>query len=297
MLKNIIITVAALFTLGCSPFNKDCVAVCGDDKVWILDFAHSNDNNIKEVWSWKADHTVKSLPEEYIKRLQTIDECKVVDNNSKLLVTSSGGCCLLIDIPTKEVLFYTKAVNAHSAELLPNGRIAVALSVNGRDLGDALELYDINQSEKCLYRDSLYSGHGVVWNEKRNSLFTLGYKELCEYKLKDWQSDAPSLEKIATWILPVDEGHDLSPVDDNRMLISGFEGVVWFDIEKGEFSPFEPLKDVEDIKSVNLDPKNGRLIYTKGEGSWWTRNVYQQNPDCTITIDSAHLYKARPLRF
>ena len=62
--------------------------------------------------------------------MRTIDECKVVDNNRKMLVTSSSGGCVLIDIATKEVLFYATARNAHSAELLPEGRIAVALSVH-----------------------------------------------------------------------------------------------------------------------------------------------------------------------
>ena len=51
MYKNIIISVAALFSLGCSPFNKDCVAVCGDDKVWIIDFSKSEGTDREEVWS------------------------------------------------------------------------------------------------------------------------------------------------------------------------------------------------------------------------------------------------------
>lgn len=295
--RQIVLIAAAYLVVGCSQFNENCVAVCGDDKVWIIDFSESEGRDRKELWSWQATPNVKGLPAEYVKRLQTIDECKVVDNNSKMLLTSSSSSCILIDIATKEVLFHTKVTNAHSADLLPNGRIAIALSVNNSGTGNALELYDIKHSEKRLYRDSLYSGHGVVWNPKRESLFALGYKELREYKLKDWQSDTPSLEKVAQWELPVNSGHDLSPVDDNRMLISGHEGVVWFDIEKQEFSPFEPLKDTHGVKSVNFDPKTNRLIYTKGETSWWTQNIYQKNPDRTVTIDSVRLYKARPIKF
>ena len=287
--------VAALFSVGCSPFNRDCVAVCGDDKVMIIDFGKSEGRNVKTVWSWQADKSVKGLPAEYLGRLKSIDECKAVDNNSKMLITSSSNCCLLIDIPTKEVLFYATVANAHSAEMLPNGRIAIALSVNAR--GNALELYDVKHPEKRIFRDSLYSGHGVVWNPKRESLFALGYKELREYKLKDWQSETPSLEKVAEWELPINSGHDLSPVDENRMLISGREGVVWFDIAKQEFSPFEPLEGVAHVKSINFDAKTNRLIFTKGETSWWTQNIYQKNPDKTVTIDSIRLYKARPLKF
>jgi hypothetical protein len=78
------------------------------------------------------------------------------------------------------------------------------------------------------------------------------------------------------------------------MLVSGHEGVRWFNVESGEFSPFEPLKDTHNVKSVNYSRKLNRLIYTKGEVSWWTHNIYQQNPDKTITIDSLNIYKVRP---
>ena len=55
MYKNIIILVAALLSLGCSPFNKYCVAVCGDDKVWIIDFSKSEGTDREEIWFWQAD--------------------------------------------------------------------------------------------------------------------------------------------------------------------------------------------------------------------------------------------------
>ena len=54
---------------------------------------------------------------------------------------------------------------------------------------------------------------------------------------------------------------------------------MWFDIDKEEFSPFEPLCDVENVKSVNYDSETQRLIYTKAEINWWTHHIYQENPD------------------
>jgi hypothetical protein len=94
----------------------------------------------------------------------------------------------------------------------------------------------------------------------------------------------------------MNSGHDLSPVDNDRMLVSAHEGVMFFDLNTGEFTPFEPLKDVSDVKSVNLDPQTSRLLFTKGEIRWWTHNIYQQNPDKTVTIDSLNVYKIRPVR-
>ena len=294
MKKYFYIIIAVLSLLACSPVSKDCVAVCGGREVKIIDFKASEGTDFKEVWSWKLDDPATVLPEGYSKYLHHFDECKFVDGNSKLLLTSSGGGMVLLDIRTKEILTYAKVPMAHSADLLPGGRIAVALSTHAQ--GNALEIYDIDSPEKVIIRDSLYSGHGVVWNDARQSLYALGYKELREYKLVGWDSAEPSLERVATWEIPMNSGHDLSPVDNDRMLVSAHEGVMLFDLNTGEFTPFEPLKDVSDVKSVNLDPQTSRLLFTKGEIRWWTHNIYQQNPDKTVTIDSLNVYKIRPVR-
>lgn len=293
-MKKFIIIAAVLVLAACSPVGKDWVAVCGRYEVRVVDMAASEDKDLVEVWSWSKDDLDNSLPERYRKYLNNVDECKFVDNDTKMLMTASSGGMALVDIRTKEVLTYAHVPMAHSADLLPGGRIAVALSTH--KYGSALEIYDIDRPEQVVIRDTLYSGHGVVWDEKRESLYALGYKELREYKLVDWDTDKPSLKRVATWEIPMTSGHDLSPVDDTRMLVSANEGVMWFNVENGEFTPFEPLKDTRNVKSVNYDPETGRLIYTKGEISWWTHNVYQENPDKVITMDSLAIYKARPVR-
>ena len=280
-----------LLCAGCTSVKKDWLAVCGDGVVRIIDMAESDCTNIKEIWRWDKDDPQASLPEGYDKYMRNLDECKFVDNNTKMLLTASGNGMMLIDIKTKAILCYAHVPMAHSADLLPGNRIAVALSTHKK--GNALEIYDINTPEKVVFRDSLYSGHGVVWNEKRQRLYALGYKELREYELVDWDTDQPSLRQVKMWEIPMKSGHDLSPVDENRMLVSAHEGVMWFDINKEEFSPFEPLQNVENVKSVNYDPKTGKLIYTKGEIKWWTHHIYQENPNKVITMDSLKVYKVR----
>ena len=282
----------AMIATGCSTYNENHLAVCGGKEVRIIDLSKSNGREINEVWSWNIEDGAEGLPAEYSKYLMPLDECKFVDNNKKLLLTSSHSAVVLLDIKSKKCDFYARVPMAHSADLLPNNRIAVALSTN--KAGNSLEIYDISQPEKVLWRDSLYSGHGAVWHAERESLYALGYDVLREYKLKDWNTDAPALELVASTPIPVKSGHDLVKVDNERMLISGHEGVMWFDVESKEFSPFEPLKDTHNVKSVNYNHKLDRLIYTKGEVSWWTHNIYQKNPDKTITIDSMNVYKVRP---
>lgn len=283
--------VAALAT-GCSPFNENHIAVCGGNEVKIIDIEKSDGTNLHEVWSWRIDEPTDGLPADYAKYLNPLDECKFVDNNRKLLLTSSHSGVVLLDLKSRRNLFYARVPMAHSADLLPRNRVAVALSTH--DKGNSLEIYDISQPEKVLYRDSLYSGHGAVWHAERESLYALGYDVLREYKLRNWESDQPSLEMVASWPIPVTSGHDLVKVDAERMLLSGHEGVYWFDVESGKYAPFEPLKDTHNIKSVNYNAKSGRLIYTKAEISWWTHHIYQENPDKVLTIDSMNIYKVRP---
>lgn len=282
----------AVMATGCSVYNENHLAVCGGKEVRIIDMHSSHGDNVAQVWSWSVEDKTQGLPDEYAEYLTPLDECKFVDGNKKLLLTSSSSAVVLLDIKSKVCEFYARTPMAHSADLLPNNRIAVALSTNIK--GNSLEIYDISQPEKVIWRDSLYSGHGVVWHAERESLYALGYDVLREYKLKDWQSDTPSLELAASWPLPIKSGHDLVKIDAKQMLVSGHEGVRWFNVESGEFSPFEPLKDTRNVKSVNYNPTLRRLIYTKGEVSWWTHNIYQQNPDKTITIDSLNIYKVRP---
>lgn len=296
IMKNLIkitmgLLVAAM-AAGCSAFGEDCVAVCGGGEVKIIDMAKSEGDKLHEVWSWRIDEQTEGLPAEYAEYLNPLDECKFVDGKRKLLLTSSHSGVVLIDLKTRKNLFYARVPMAHSADLLPNDRVAVALSTHEK--GNSLEIYDIAQPEKVLWRDSLFSGHGTVWHAERESLYALGYDVLREYKLRDWQSDNPSLEMVASWPIPVRSGHDLVKVDEQRMLVSGHEGVYWFDVKSGEYAPFEPLAETVNVKSVNYNARSGRLIYTKAEESWWTHHIYQENPAKVITIDNMNIYKVRP---
>lgn len=282
----------AVVAASCSPYGENHVAVCGGQEVKIIDMSQSDGENLHEVWSWRIDEPTEGLPAEYAEYLNPLDECKFVDGNSKLLLTSSTSAVVLIDLKTKKNLFYARVPMAHSADLLPRDRVAVALSTHSK--GNSLEIYDIAQPEKVLWRDSLYSGHGAVWHAERKSLYALGYDVLREYKLKDWESDTPSLELVASWSIPVKSGHDLMKVDAVRMLVSGHEGVYWFDVNSGEYTPFEPLKSTVNVKSVNYNAKSGKLVYTKAEESWWTHHIYQENPTKVITIEDMNIYKVRP---
>lgn len=265
------------------------VIACGDDKVVIFDRRSSHGNDLKHVWQWSPSDG-EGLPLDYRKYFSTTDECKPVEGN-RLLVTSSRGGVVLVDRETKATLFYAHVPNAHSADYLPGDRIIVALSTAPK--GNSIQLFDVDKPDQILFQDSLYSGHGAVWIPERKLLFVLGYDVLRTYSLKDWDTDQPALSKEAEWKLPDNGGHDLYSVSPDELLLST-SGSVWrFNVHTSTFSPFAPLENVANVKSVNYDANTGELVYTKGEISWWTHNIYFQHPADTLRVPEIDLYKVR----
>lgn len=278
---------------SCAPKSVwgDRVIVCGDRDLYIVNTAESNDS-LKVEWHWKVSDHMSELPESYYRKLRSLDDCKIVDKGSKILVTSSSDATLLLDAVTGKVLFYAETPMAHSADLLPGGRIAVANSTD--EGGNSLELYDITMNDVCLWRDTLYFGHGAVWNDKRQRLYALGYNRIKCYEPVDWETDHPSMKFVGEYRLPDTNGHELSPIGSDKLLVSGHTSVNVLDLNSGEFAPFEPLAGKHGVKSANYNPETGRLIYTQRETSWWTNHVYMENPDKVLTFDeNFKLYKVR----
>ena len=294
LMKKLVKCIFLASVLACLVFGsaagKEKLVACGDDQVLIIDSASSEGETVNTVWSWKASDAA-DLPAVYSQYMLSNDDCKPVDENRKILVTSSSGGVVLVDRESKKTLFYAHVPNAHSAEYLPDNRVVVALST--AEKGNRIELYDAGKPGDVLFTDELHSGHGVVWVSNLETLFALGGSELRSYSLENWETEKPGLKRMKTWNLPGEGGHDLVSTSDSRLVLTTEDGVWNFDIETEEFSQFKPLEGMEDVKSVNFDEGSGRLVYTKAEESWWTENIYLRNPDKVITLPGLKLYKVR----
>jgi len=272
-------------TISVIPSNS--IIACGDDKIIIIDPSHEDPINI--IWEWSVKEIHNQIPTNYHKLFIPLDECKPIDNNQKILITSSGGATGIIDIKNKNVDFYAKTPMAHSAEILPGGFIAVANSTHPK--GNSLELYLRENSEIVIEKDSLYSGHGVVWNDDKKLLYALGYDELRAYTFDENKN--PKLNLIHVDTLPSVGGHDLSPIDNEKLLVTTHNNVYLYHIESKTFEEFSKLKNTPHVKSINYNPNSKNTIYTKAEISWWTHNIYSKKPDKTYTIPDIDLYKVR----
>lgn len=275
---------------------------CGDNHVYVINASTAKDT-YKEGILWSLDvktlAPVLGLAEN---RCDHLDECKFVDNGTKLLLTSSYGWCALLDYATGKVLFHTtQTPNAHSAEFIPGGYVAVATSVGSTTLHNSVQLYSIDKSEKILASAELYSGHGVVWDYSRNVLYGAGGDLI---KIFNFTLGAnPSITLKKTIKAPKNGIHDLMRVDNNTLTVAGDHAYL-FNVETELFTEMTLFSGSSSIKSLNYNGETGEIWYTdatipEGSQSWSSQKIrYSTNKDGSsaeriIKVPDMDMYKVR----
>ncbi len=286
---SLILLVISLLIVSCSRQNNDLIIACGMDEVFISDIAYEVP---EKIWSWTAD-SADNLPVSMRNKFLTTDECKPVNNSNDILVTSSGGGVAVINIESKNITFWASLPNAHSAEMLPGGRLAVAASLSSE--GNRINIYDLEKPGIVLFTDSLYSAHGLVWDDSESVLWALGYDVLRRYRLLDWDTESPSLHMENEYLLPGSDGHDLQPAADGKGLCLTTESNVWlFDTSSGKFTSHPLLGNEEGVKSVSYNNKTGRTAYMKAsEDQWWGYYIRIAETGRVIYLPFEKLYKVR----
>jgi WD40 repeat protein len=269
------------------PVEVRSLLVCGGTLVHLVDPAQSKNGEPHIIWTWNA-REVKDLPDQYRNRyFNSVDDVKPVRGGSQLLISSSSGGVVLWDLKENRSLFHAYVPNAHSIELLPSGLIAAAASTHKE--GNLLMLFDPAAGDgNPVATDALHSAHGVVWHEKRQTLFALGFDVLREY-----QVESKTLRLLKEWKIPGESGHDLTLSPDSKtFFLTEHTGAWQFDLEAESFSAIPGFPNAENIKSLNL-AHNGQYLYTVPEESWWTYHVSLHRPDQRLAFPGMKVYKAR----
>lgn len=267
------------------PAAGGTLFVCGADEVVRIDPATSP---AERLWAWSAAGC-DEIPADLKRAFATTDECKPLDGGKRLLVSSSGGGCALLELPSGKALWWARVTNAHSIEELPGGRIAVASSVGAT--GNKVLLFDRSLPEKPIAELPLKSAHGLVWDGKRKLLWALGFDVLIACR-----ADGDELVQTQSHTLPDNDGHDLRAVPGSQDLVLSTHGGVWlFDREKSTFRPEPTMKEWMDVKSIDIHPGNGRVAVVRAEGGhWWTETLRFLKPGGDARVDGENvLYKAR----
>ena len=275
---------------------------CGDNHVFVIN-ADLAKETYKEGILWSLD--VKTLASGLglaANRCDHLDECKFVDNGTKLLLTSSYGWCALLDYPTGNMLFHTTQVpNAHSAEYIPGGYVAVATSTGTTDLHNRVQLYSIDKSEQILASADLYSGHGLVWDYSRNVLYGAGGDVVKVFDVTLGESPVIALKK--TIKAPKNGIHDLMRVDNSTLTVAGDHAYL-FNVDTELFTEMTLFSGSASIKSLNYNGETGEIWYTdatipEGSESWSSQKIrYSTNKDGSsadriIKVPDMDMYKVR----
>ncbi len=283
--------------------------IAGSNKIHVINVAQCMNSDYKAglEWTWDATDAASVLGLTAA-RCDHIDDCKPVDNGTKFLISSSYNWVVLLDRTTKQVLFHAEQCsNAHSAELLPGNRIAVACSDGTSSTHNQVQIYDINRPNTILFSYPLTSGHGVVWCETTNRLYAIGSKQLMVFSLQDWDTSAPQLKLEKTITTPQSSNHDLTLADSNTLVVAGVRAYL-FDVNTESFTEMPHFAASTQLKSVNYNPLTSELWYTdatvpEGTQSWSTHTLrYATDPAATsmagtIRITDMDVYKVRVLNW
>lgn len=242
-----------------------------------------------------------------VDRMDHIDDCKPTADGH-ILVTSSYGWTAMLDSDLTPV-FYTKGTdNAHSAEMVDGRWIAVACSTGG----DEIRLYDSQRNGLLKFRTELKSAHGVVWMPSTRRLYAIGGQTLNIYSLSyrtrpDGTPSPTAPELVLEKSITTPQGglHDLTPVDDRTLCVSGRKSRL-FDIDTETFTELPLFDKSTGLKSVNYNRERNEVWYTdstvpEGDYSWSTHTVRFSDdpagsaPTFTFRIPGVNLYKVRVL--
>ncbi|MCQ2388208.1 MAG: DUF6528 family protein [Kiritimatiellae bacterium] len=229
-----------------------------------------------------------------------IDECKVREHGDFVLVNASCGGVAGVDVKKGRVAWYANAgtggAGPHSADVLPDNRVAVANSTGV----DALQIVDVREHPLDPARQTVKNvlpvcgAHGVVFDWKRYTLFVLGYTNL--YELAYRPQDV-SVKVLRQWdfseVCGDPWGHDLVPDGRRGYYLTNHSGVWHFDPDSETFAPALGRRNV---KSFSRDETKGDLLSVPRE-RWWTDRliVRETNGGDRVVgpFPGARFYKAR----
>ncbi len=247
------------------------------------------------LWSAKDDPNVT---EEDKQLFGVPDECKLREKGKTIIMTDSCGGAAGLDVMSGLCKWYVHAGgNPHSIDILPDGRVAVVSS-----MGATVKIFDVkdypfkpsNQVAKTVFE--LEGGHGISWDEGRNSLFVLGYRALYEL---DYDAESSSVSVRRSW--NYEErcgdiyGHDLVPDGKGGYFFTTHTAVWYIEPDTGMIVK---ARDIANVKAF-APSDDGDLVTIPNE-SWWTDTLLMLPSGSSdisaarkIILPGAKFYKAR----
>lgn len=268
-------------------------------------------------WSWRPT-TALGFSSNEITAFGRVTDFKLRNTSAgqRVVVTASNGLAAIISYPAgvkqwAQVL--PTSANLHSAELLPNGNIAIASS---NTTTGWVRVYASSQgvSGTNYTEYPLNNAHGAQWDPTTERLWVIGKqgpgtadpRVLTALAVTGSAAQPHLTEDARRWNeLPDIGGHDLSPDpgDPNVLLLSTASHTYSFD-KTASVNAFTGLSDLIYVKSITRQP-SGQLVQTRADyhktpqgncavvNSWCTDTVDFYSPDTSRPVTGAQFYKAR----
>lgn len=256
-------------------------------------------NSQRIEWTW--DLAKSGLPEEHRSWFTYPTEVKPVYNCEGLLVVTNDGVGL-IRRADHRMIWYTASGGGfpHSAELLPDGNIAVVYSSSDTSESDKLKIFRVDYTNfpatEAAAEYPLKSGHNAVWDRKNEVLWATTYTTIngYAYGLKD---GTPALTLRESILLPdgsVDP-HDLFPVYGERKLwLTTSDRLYKFDPDRKRFETVAIAENLMGLKSVSSGPAGYPTIVLRPTESWWSNELVDTDGAPVYTgPEYLRIYKGR----
>lgn len=277
----------------------------GFDQIDILDPTEAAFGAAKTVWTWKPTAAngfgdlagTWGLPDEA--------QLRHLGDQQYLLTTDSDGLAAVVPYPQGTGSYWATNVgasnNPHSAELLPDGNVAVTASNGG-----FVRVYTASQGPRSttFAQFDLPGAHGVYYEDTTRLLWAVGNGDLVGLAVGGTAA-APTITEVVDTPLPEGPssfGHDVYPVrgDKDRLWVTTVAGVYQYSLSAHTFTkdfPGQASIDRPNVKSIGDDPRTGQVvdsaIQTGNACPWCTDTVDLYRPRHQLTLHGGQIYKAR----
>lgn len=260
------------------------------------------------VWSWKPSEALGYSAKE-VGLWGGPSEAKL---SGHVVTATAGQLATIAAFPSGTRIWAVdtgSGSNPHSAELLPDGNLAVAASD-----GKWVRVYTSSQgpNSTTYAQFNLAFAHAVHWDAHNRLLWVIGYDEPIKQHILTalvvgGTAANPTLSEDTSRRseLPTPWGHEVSPYagDPDKLWISTNLGAYVYDKTDKTFAPAPDGADRTFVKTIGSLP-SGQIVETKADNTktppgdcmingWCTDTVEFFSPDATRTVKGAAFYKAR----
>ncbi|MFK7692465.1 DUF6528 family protein [Paenibacillus sp. HJGM_3] len=288
----------AWMVAGCGSFGPSnapkeypiAVTSQSADRILVFDPAATDWSEPKALkWSWQptADNGFDGLNRMWGLPTDAKVRTNEVWGGQWMVFTDSSGLAGIIPYPQGDAKKWGLAVgdNPHSAELLPNGNIAIAASTGGW-----VRVYASSQGSSAdkYAQYAMPGAHAVLWDPQRQVLWAAGDDALVSLRVAGSDA-APALEEAERIALPTKHAHAVEPVYGNpdRLWVASGSQVYQYVKSTKSFDSAYPGREAISrvgVKSIGNQP-SGEVVETVPDMAKKPPGGCKANNWCTETVD------------